>query len=493
MKPNIVILCLDAVRAQNLPFFGYHRNTTPFLKSVEKELAIYENAVSSSYWTMPSIASLFTGMYTSGHGLVTDGDKLDKSLSTLPKTLVNHGYRCAAFVRNVYVSEYSGLNSDFQAFHSQSQIDHLMKLASIISKRSVSHLRPPGITRLSDDLSNQCNPPNERFYSSLARCFDVLLDRGSNNFLRRFKTWLNECKKRPFFAYFHIFETHSPYRAPLRFAFKFLSLRDNIRKLFVNHDHLKFLYGRCQMTPDDFRILVSAYDNAIHYADHLIRKIVRSLQKNGVYDDTLLVVLADHGDNIGDHGLMFHYYCLYDTLIKIPLLIKFPNSTGPEGKISQVVQNVDIYPTILSLLGIDDTQVWEQIQGNDLLGKASPRRDQDLAISELVKALGPDRNQYLEGPDRTNRRLLSVRTRNRKFIYSSQGDHECYDLENDPVEMNNLYPFSDGFSDLMIKASEYYDRMSAFYDDNKHKINGSVTVQQVDESIIDQLTSMGYM
>ena len=493
MKPNIVIISLDAVRAQNLSFYGYSRNTTPFLSSMEGELATYENAISSTYWTMPSVASLFTGMYTSGHGLVVDGDKLSPSLQTLPKILRQHEYRCGAFVRNVYVSEYSGLHRDFDDFYSTFVLDSVKKVASKISRRGMSRLQLPGITRLYNLPSRDGNTLKKYFATIAARSVDVLFDTGAGKFVQDFSGWVKQYRSNSFFAYFHFLETHTPYRAPLKFAFEFLSLRDNLKKLFINHDHLKFLLGECDMTSEDFRILVSCYDNSIRYVDHLIGKIVRLLQTNGVYDNTLIIVLADHGDNIGDHGLMFHYSCLYDTLIKIPLLVKFPADINLTGRISQVVQNVDILPTILSLLDIQDTQARKQIQGNDLLGVAAPRREQDLAVSELVKAFGPDRAQYREQLSKFDRRLLSVRTRDRKFIHSSRGDHECYDLATDPDEMDNLYLKDDRFSDLMAKASKYYAGMDDFYRSHREKIDGSVDDSNIDESMIEQLKSLGYM
>jgi len=492
VTPNIVLIVLDAVRAQNLPFYGYHRNTTPFLFSIEKDLALYKNAVSSTYWTMPSVASLFTGMYTSGHGLVVDGDKLSLSLQTLPAILRQHGYRCGAFVRNIYVSEYSGLDRDFDDFYSTFVLDSLKKIASTVSKRGVNRLQPPGINRLCNQVSSNGNKFKEYIANMAARSIDMLFDTGSRKFVDNFSGWINKNKPKPFFAYFHFLETHSPYRAPLKFAFEFLSLRDSIKRVSINHDHLKFLLGECDMTSEDFRILVSCYDNSIRYVDHLIGKIVRLLKKHKVYDETLIMVLADHGDNIGDHGLMFHYSCLYDTLIKIPLLVKFPAHIGLTGKISRVVQNVDIFPTILSLLGIKDTAAWEQIQGNDMLGVAAQRREQDLAVSELIKTFGPDRAGYREQLSRFDRRLLSVRTRNRKFIYSSRGDHECYNLAKDPAEVHNLYP-DDSFSVLMEKGSKYYARMNNFYRSNREKIDGVVDDGNIDESMVDQLKSLGYM
>ena len=493
MKPNIVMIVLDAVRAQNLSFYGYHRNTTPFLSSIEKDLAIYENAVSSTYWTMPSVASLFTGMYTSGHGLVVDGDKLDPNLSTLPQILSQHGYRCGAFVRNVYVSEYSGLVRDFDDFYSTFILDSAKRLASKFSRKFVSRLQPPGINRVCDTPDDDGNALKKHLANIAARSVDVFFDTGSGRFVQNFSAWVKRYRSEPFFAYFHFLETHSPYRAPWKFALEFLSLGDNLKKLFINHDHLKFLLGECDMTPQDLDILRSAYDNSIHYADHLIGKIVRLLQTIGVYDNTLVVVLADHGDNIGDHGLMFHYLCLYDTLIKIPLLVKFPANTGLAGRMPQVVQNVDIFPTILSLLNIDNTSAREQIQGNDLLGIVASRREQNIAVSELIKAFGPDRAGYRKQLSRFDRRLLSVRAQDRKFIYSSRGDHECYDLAKDPNETDNLYAVEDRFADLMEKATRYYAKMDAFYKSCRHKIDGDVDDTSIDDSMIEQLKSLGYM
>lgn len=492
MKPNIVIIVLDAVRAQNLSFYGYHRNTTPFLSSIEQDLAIYKNAISSSYWTMPSIASLFTGMYTSGHGLVVDGDKIDRSLVTLPVLLRQYGYRCAGFVRNVYVSEYSGLDGIFDDFYSKYRVDTFKKAVSIISRKGVSRLQPPSITQLSNQTEKDNSVLKEYFFKIVARSVHMLIDSGSSTFVRNFSSWLKEYKTKPFFAFFQFLETHSPYYAPLRFAFKFSSIRDNIKRVFVNHDPLKFFLGKCQMTSQDSQILQSDYDNTIYYEDHLIGKIVQLLQKHGVFDNTLIIVLADHGDNIVDHGLMFHCLCLYDTLIKIPLVVRFPANIGVTGKIPEVVQNVDIFPTILSLLDVQDKKAWEQIQGNDLLGQAPPKREQGLAISELVKVFGPKGSHYKERLNQFDRRLLSVRTRDRKFIYSSRGDHECYDLAKDPAELSNLYP-DNRFSDLMEKAFKYYGRMDNFYTANRKKIDGDINFDQIDGSVIERLKSLGYI
>jgi arylsulfatase A-like enzyme len=486
---------MDAVRAQNLPFFGYHRNTTPLLASLKEDLTIYENAVSSAYWTMPSVASLFTGMYKSSHGLFLDGDKLNPSLRTIPGILKQQGYRCAAFVRNLYLSDYSGLTRDFdELFFPESQLGYLKKRFSPLSGTGAeTGSGSCGIDSFPSRVPLSRTPIRERFFHAGAQLATFAADSGGSRLVTHFIDWIKTEADGPFFAYIHFLETHSPYWAPLSFALNFLSPAEIIKKLFVSNDHLRFSLGIQKMTSEDFRILTAAYDNAISYVDHLIAKIIRTLKQLGKYDDTMIIVLSDHGDNIGDHGLMFHYWCLYDTLIKIPLLIKYPRGTGVGGRIMNVVQNVDLFPTILALLNETDEKAWAQLQGNDLTGRTEPRRPGDFAISELIKPFGPDRKPYRDLLNKYDRRLLSVRTKTRKFIYSSRGDHECYNLIDDPAESKNLYLKVFDYKDLEQIATGYYYNMNNFYNSNRHRIDDDFYFTPIDEEVMSQLKSLGYL
>jgi arylsulfatase A-like enzyme len=481
---------VDALRAKNTPFFDYKRNTTPFLYSIRDELTIYKNAISSSYWTMPSVASLFTGKYSSGHGLVVDGDKLDESLFTLPDVLNKKGYRCAGFVNNIYVSDYSGLDKGFQDFYTETNLDFFKQKAEKIFNKKLDKLKPPGITRSQD---NQNSVDSSYVYDIFGRIIDNIIDRGSKSFLSKAKNWIDKNAKNPFFIYFHIFETHSPYRAPGKYAFKFLTLKDHIKKLTLNHNHINYLLNPNVLNDDNFETLTSAYDNSIFYADHLIKILFDKLKEKKLYDNSLIIILSDHGDNIGDHNLMFHYFCLYDTLIHIPLLIKYPYGIRPPGEESRIVQNVDIFPTICSVLGIEKGNIWNQFQGNDILQHHPPVRDSRFAISELIKVFGPDRDHFKNELEKFNRRLLSIRTNNEKFIYSSNDDHEFYDLIKDPDENNNLYMNNKQFYPLKSMALSYYTKMNDFYEANRKNIDGFIDKQTINDEITDKLKSLGYM
>ena len=309
MQPNVVIIVIDAARAQSLSIYGHRRRTTPFLSSIEKELAVYENAISSSYWTMPAIASLFTGMYTSGHKVLVDGDKLPQSLASLPAILRERGYRCAAFSRNVYVSEYSGLNAHFQDFFSRCFVDSLKNFTSFFSKSTVSRFQTPGIKRKHPPPFDHRGKHTRPLSNALARVYDVVFDSGGMKFVKDFSKWVKQFKRQPFFAYFHFLETHSPYRCSYRFAHSFLRFQDHLRRLSLTHDHIEFLKNRCEMSQSDLKILTKSYDSSIIYLDYLIKRITNLLRNHSDYDNTLIAILSDHGENIGDHGLMFHYWC----------------------------------------------------------------------------------------------------------------------------------------------------------------------------------------
>jgi len=487
MKPNIVVVMWDGVRAKNLPFYGYARNTTPYLLGLEKDLAIYRNAISSSYWTLPSITSLFTGMYPSAHGLMVDGDKLNSEFISLPELFQREGYYCAAFNRNPYVSSFTGLDRGFHHFVEDAKClwDYLKKIEKKLNRK------------FSTDPSFNPEGNTQKKATSLMHVLkhlpDVFTDSGSSGLLKQFSRWLKQTERQPFFAFFQAIETHSPYRTPLTFGLRFLSGLELARKFFINQDHLAFALGESHISAEQFRILRGAYDNAIRYCDYITQQICGVLKANNLFDNTLLIIMSDHGESIGEHNLMFHIWSLYDNLIKVPLIVKYPKGISITGQVEKIVQNVDIFPTICSLLNTKVQFRVNQIQGNSMLGDTYMNRDPDIAISELIKPFGPDKIAYRKQLSKYDRRLLSLRTTNKKFIYSSRGDHEFYNLKQDPDETNNLYGRLTEYGGLDEKATHYFQKMDSYYQSNRARIEGEKAFEIEDEDIKEKLEQLGYL
>jgi len=197
------------------------------------------------------------------------------------------------------------------------------------------------------------------------------------------------------------------------------------------------------MSPEDFEILRSLYDGEISYLDSSINQLVDLLSRLRILDKTMLIITSDHGENIGDHHLMDHLFCLYDTLLHVPLIIRYPKVFKPRSRIQEQVQTTDIVPTILNILGIDWNEAGK-IDGHSLVpsvGKAQ-QQDSEFSISEdtyfpLILSILNGKNYEFDASIYT-RRLRSVRTKQFKYIWASDGRDELYNLQIDPGEENNL-------------------------------------------------------
>jgi arylsulfatase A-like enzyme len=197
------------------------------------------------------------------------------------------------------------------------------------------------------------------------------------------------------------------------------------------------------MGQDDFELLRDLYDAALAYLDSEIGRLYSFLSDRRLLQDTVVVLTSDHGDNIGDHGLMDHAYSLHDTLLRVPLVITYPD--GPAGlRVSEQVQLVDIFPTVAHLAGCNDPAGWDRLQGRDIHPSQGPLPCDRAAFSEClaphppiaslrkrVRAVKHDLSVY-------DHSLEAVRTMSHKLIWASDGRHELYDLERDPMERRNL-------------------------------------------------------
>jgi arylsulfatase A-like enzyme len=203
----------------------------------------------------------------------------------------------------------------------------------------------------------------------------------------------------------------------------------------VNQDRWAYFAGIKPMSERDFEILAALHDGEITYLDSRIAEVLRWLQGAGMLDRTMVIITADHGENIGDHQMMGHAYCLYDTLLHVPLIIHYPDGTVTSGRVGRQVQTLDLLPTILAILGDSSSIAYRSLQGIDLLSSAH----RDFAFAEQAE---PDLSSFhkrFPGADvlRYDRALKAIRTDRYKFIWASDGNHELYDLQADPDEQRN--------------------------------------------------------
>ncbi len=431
MPPNLLLLVLDCVRADGLGSYGNPLPVTPRLDNLAAASRRYTQARAASVWTLESHASLFTGLFPRQHGVNVEQRLLDPALPTLAAALRELGYQTAAFSTNAWVGPHFGLDRGFERFYS--------------------------LWRL---LPSQGRLPFPRWEKALRKRVFERHDKGAaklNTYVQRW--WARERDPaRPFFLFGLYLDAHLPYQPPPGYAERLLQPAALRRARQANQDAWAYMAGEIPMTDLDFLGLRALYDAEINYVDHKLGELLDFLGAVGGLENTMIIVTADHGENIGDHGLMDHQYCVYDSLAHVPLLIHYP-SVFPPGDDDAPVQHTDLFPTLLDLaaappdhrpppraeplgLSLGTKPQDEALPGRSLLSSDFAIRNSQFAI---IQYTAPHRHRFArrhprfdpasKGYDRTFDALVRG---GYKLIRSSRGESELYDVEDDPGECQDL-------------------------------------------------------
>lgn len=429
--PNIVLLVMDTARAKTVldkdgPIF-------PTLSSLSESGAYCKTAFADAPWTLPSHASLFTGTPPSVHGAHAGHKKLEEESITMAEVLSEAGYQTGAFTNNAWVTDEFGILQGFDDRYRiwqylQSDVDFGPVAIEEWGKNQIYE----GLSRLlnGDPLKNVVNFIYGKY---LYRRTDYGAQR-TNDLIRR---WINTTSE-PFFLFANYLEPHLEYRPPKEYASQFLTC-DYDNAMSIPQDPWSFLCGEFELKEEDFQILHQLYKAEIAYLDDCIGELIGWLKQEGYFENTIIVIVGDHGENIGDHGLMDHQYCLYDTLIRVPLII----AGGPfnnKGQIRKQVQLSDIFPTLLEVTGVQNQEAKAQIQGRSFAPKTN-KDDRSFVISEYLSpqpSLESLNDQFGNLPPKVNnfnRQLRSIRTSNYKLIIGSDDSIELYEINDSGSEV----------------------------------------------------------
>jgi arylsulfatase A-like enzyme len=419
--PNILILLLDTARAQNFSCYGYNRSTTPHLDAIAAEGVLYEAAIAPGCWSLPSQVSLLTGLFPSKHGAHELHLSYAHPYPMLPEVLQEAGYHTLGVSPNSWMSDEFGVAHGFDTYLKLWQGWHTMPAS------------PDTPLRFGLQQMQKVN----RLYSRY-----IFPRRNRARHVTQHVRRLLASTPEPFFLYAIYWDMHLPYHPYGHQATRWLPPGVGVQQAQqVNRNHLTYLTGQAPMTKEDFAVLLALYDGALATIDAEIGTLVALLRQRGILDRTLLIVTSDHGENIGEHDLMSHAYSLHDTLIRVPLLIRYPDRFARRQRVTQQVQLTDLFPTILDLLRIDRPDVSQELQGVSLLQHVAEER---FAYAEM---LGPHPsivalNRRAGLPQETpwpafDRALRCLRTPETKVIWASNGEHALYDLRLDPEEITN--------------------------------------------------------
>ncbi len=327
--PNIVLIVIDALRADHLSCLGYARQTTPFIDKVAAGGVLFRRCYSTSSWTLPACTSMMTGLYTGTHNVKYWNSVIPKNLTVLPEVLRNNGYYCAGVSSNPFLTSQHGFDRGFDVF------DDTTVLAA----------------------AEWGFPLEKSKFRAL-----VLASTGATATRRAMELLNDRPPDKPFFLFVHYMDCHADYVPPPPYDRKF----DPEYKGKIT-GHVQSQRYETDMAKRDLQHVVALYDGEIAYTDKMVGNLLDHLAALGLEKNTCVILTADHGEEFLEHGGWLHGRTLFEEVILVPLIFRWPGRISSGRQINEPVSLVDIMPTVLGLLGIKSPQISQGINLQNLI------------------------------------------------------------------------------------------------------------------------------
>ena len=442
---NVVFISVDTLRADHLGCYGHLRDTSPNLDGLASQGVRFTNAFAQSSWTLPSHMSMFTSQYPHVHAVQNAGRSLRDSATTLAEVMAGAGYHTAAFVSWVYVAKKYGFGQGFNEF---------------------TELLPPAHLV---DSSSRWSTKAEEVTDVVAR-------------------WLRRGHDQPFFLFVHYFDPHINYQPPPPYDTMFDpgytgSAKGTFQWL---QRYIKGVHHQPNVIdPRDVEHVKALYDGEIRYTDTHLQRLFDAIDATVGLDQCLLILTSDHGEEFNEHGSMEgHQWTLYDEIIRVPLIFRLPGAVRAGAVVESPVELIDVPTTILDFLQVPRPP---SFQGRTLrsLIQGDPLDDgKGIVFAEtrrfnMKQSLRGERFKLIHTDDTgVNRRGVPV-----------VAGYELFDLQQDPLEQNNIYDESLPIAKLLAsRLSEQRRSMPGLPDQGRQ---GPEVQLSNDE--LERLRSLGYI
>jgi len=437
---NVVFVVMDTVRKDRLSAYGYDRPTTPGLETFAEEAVRYEECVAPAPWTLPVHASMFTGSYPSEHGATQEKPYLEGA-TTLAESLSEAGYVTACYSSNAWITPYTRLTDGF-AF--QDNFFEVMPgdfLSGPLARAWKVMNDNDALRSLADRLVDLGNRAHEYFAGGEGA------DSKTPAVIDRTIEFVNGATRaeKPFFAFVNLMDAHLPYHPPAEYREEFAPGVDSNA---VCQNAKEYNCGAREIDEAEWEAIGGLYDAEIRHVDAELSRLFDALRANDAWDDTLVIVCADHGELHGEHDLYGHEFSIYDPLVNVPLLVKHPDlGTGVDADTQ--VELLDLYHTVLDHTGSEAASGGVGVDRSRSLLSDTYREfaEGETAFVEYYRPV-VELNQ-LEGKartagislDRDSRfysRMRAARRPDRKYIRNERIADEAYRLDADPGETENV-------------------------------------------------------
>ena len=401
---NVLFIVVDTLRADHLPMYGYETGSTPNLERLAEDAIRFDQAFSNSSWTRPSFASILSGRLPSSHGVMSKSDAFPDAVTTLPEALKPAGYTTAGYVTNFNVAPYFNFHQGFDEY---------------------VFLEPEFVLGADDAsakllLMQFIRQRVEKMRAMQGEVSPGTAYQDAETVNAALTAWIDRQSQAPWLLFVGYMDPHDPY-----FAHPY----DGSGYARAAHQH---------PDPSEAPALSALYDGEISYWDRELGELLDGLQERGLYDELTIIVTSDHGEEFNEHGGFWHGTTLYDEQVRVPLLVKLPQSRRGGTVVRHWVQSIDLMPTVLKLL---EAPVPEGVQGGDLFTGTSvvyAEESHEGNVLESVRELNGTDEYKLITANRDNPRGLEP--------------VELYRVDLDPGEQDNLAQSSPDRVRLTTKA-----------------------------------------
>lgn len=429
---NVLLISVDSLRADHLGCYGYPRATAPAIDQLATEGTVFANAFSPTSWTLPAHMSLFTSRYQLSHGVIDDTHRLDSRVRTLGEVLREAGYSTAGFVSALYLAGHYGFDRGMESYRNTA--------ANGEHSEGTQPLAAPTITAAAIE-------------------------------------WLKQHQNERFFLFLHYFDVHYDYDPPPPYDTLF-------DPAYQGPDLRRFYDARINpnMSAEQLAHVLALYDGEIRFTDDHIGQILHTITSLGLDQRTLVVLVADHGDEFFEHGSKGHRQTLYDEVLRVPLVVRLPNREHAGQVVTPQVSLVDVMPTVLDLLDISGPIAME---GRSL---APALRGEALAPQPVYGELYFERQMNVQAMLRTGEAKI-IQNFNR-VLHPRRPSLEWYDLKLDAREQRNLARIDD-LQRPQRDLGQLGDWLSVEWD-RWRQLAGQQARVEMDSTTRERLRALGY-
>ena len=461
---GVILIQADTLRRDHLDLYGHARATAPNLARWAGSGVVFRHAVSQAPWTKASTPSILASLYPTSHGVREFADRLPASATTVAEAFRDAGYATMAVASVPFVGQMTNLHQGFEEFH-----------------ESTSHPWRGG----------------------------PLSAKTSREYVDRLLGWIERRRDAPWFAFLHVFDPHSPYEpyapynrlwVPAELEAEHEKRRDALAPTIADEFmRVRKLPSRAEtvaagIDPDAYVAVESAwYDASIRAMDAELARLFERLREAGRDDDTLVVLLSDHGTEFYEHGTFFHGHSVHGELTQVPLIARWPGGIAAGRSIEPLVQTIDVMPTLLELAGV---AIPSAAQGQSLAPFLSPAARQEADGSwPSWRARPAISERYPSAPnspaprDRVTLSIMDERWRLLRNLSPGLPPHELYDWRADPLDQH----------DLAATEPETVNRLAADLDAwRKHAEAGKLpsdatAAESMSAEQLQHLRSLGYL